>query len=319
MRTTRFSGTEGAVVTIDAPCRHVLYVGPESRRTALVALLDGPCWESAHTHSLQQARFVLYAYSPDVVVIDCAIAEPGWSEALAWLAREVAAPLVLCGDAPPHAVVEALKQRAIWLPGDLFRHGAILNAILEQAVRLGGERSQAASERAALIESQTRIDRLLALLWEATPAEGQTRWFTQRYMLERLDEELARSQRYGVPLSVVLGEVRPEPGERLLPEDASRLARWIAECIGKGKRRCDVAGQYGLHGFMLLLPQSSADQAQEACNRMRRLLTDAPHGGLPAVHACFGLASAPTDVSTVQGLLRRAEERLEQETGDGSH
>jgi GGDEF domain-containing protein len=306
-------------VTIDAPCRHVLLVGPEDRQVALGAYLDSARWEAAHAESLQQARFVLHAHAPDVVVIDSALAEPGWGEALTWLAREVPSPVVLCGDAHSPAVVEALEQGAIWLPGDSLRHAAILAAILEQAVRLGHERLQAARERAALIESQSRIDRLLGLLWEATPAEGATRWFTQRYMLERLDEELARSQRYGAPLSVVLGEVRPDPGERLLPEHASRLARWIAECVGRGKRRSDVAGQYGLHGFMLLLPQASADQAQQACNRMRLLLTDAPHGDLPAVHACMGLASAPTEVSTVQGLLRRAEERLEQEMGEGFH
>jgi diguanylate cyclase (GGDEF)-like protein len=261
----------------------------------------------------------LHGHAPDVVVIDSVLAEPGWGEALSWMAREVSSPVVLCGDSHPQAVVEALEQGAMWLPAESLRHAAIFATILEQAVLLGQERLQAARERAAFIECQNRIDRLLELLWEATPAEGPTRWFTQRYMLERLDEELARSQRYGAPLSVVLGEVRPDTGERLLPEYASRLARWLAECVGKGKRRSDVAGQYGLHGFMLLLPQASADQAQEACNRMRRLLSDAPHGDLPAVHACFGLASAPTDVSTVQGLLRRAEERLEQEMGEGFH
>jgi diguanylate cyclase (GGDEF)-like protein len=132
-------------------------------------------------------------------------------------------------------------------------------------------------------------------------------------MLERLDEEVARSQRYGIPLSIVLGELCPETGERLRPEHANRFARWLAECIGKGKRRSDIAGQYGLNGFIVLLPQSSTEQARDACKRMRGMLADPPHDDLPRVHACLGLASAPADVSTVQGLLRRAEERLENE------
>jgi GGDEF domain-containing protein len=137
-------------------------------------------------------------------------------------------------------------------------------------------------------------------------------------MLERLEEEVARTQRFGAPLAVVLGELRPETGERLHPDQAHRLATWIAERIGQGKRRCDVAGQYGLHGFMLLLPQSSAEQAEAACHRMRTLLASPPHADLPPVHVCFGLASVPADRPSVQGLLRCAEERMQQGARDES-
>ncbi len=298
---------------VDAPCRHVLLVGPEGRRAVLRALIDRDQWDCAEADSLQQARFVLQVHACDVVVVDAMLAGPGWSEGLACLVRDVSAPIVLVGDAEPAAVVEALGQGALWLTGDGCRQSGVLTVVLDQAAGLALERQQAAADRSALRESQERIDRLLGLIWEAIPADGSAHWFTQRYMLERLDEEVARTQRYGVPLSVVIGEMRLEPGERLAAEHANRLARWLAECIGKGKRRSDVAGQYGLNGFMLLLPQSSADQAQDACKRMRNLLADPPHDDLPRVHACFGTASAPADVATVQGLLRRAEERLEHE------
>src|SRR2546429_442418 len=66
---------------------------------------------------------------------------------------------------------------------------------------------------AALVEelgaATRRIERLAGMLWEAVPGQGRAPWFPQRYMLERLEEELARAQRHGGPLSVVLGEVRP--------------------------------------------------------------------------------------------------------------
>jgi GGDEF domain-containing protein len=137
-------------------------------------------------------------------------------------------------------------------------------------------------------------------------------------MLERLEEEVARTQRLGGPLSVVLGEMRLDTGGRLQPDQAHRVASWIAERIGGGKRRCDVAGQYGLHGFMLLLPQSSADQAEAACRRLRTLLAAPPHADLPPVHTCFGLASVPADRPSVQGLLRCAEERLQEARGEES-
>jgi diguanylate cyclase (GGDEF)-like protein len=314
-----FTCEEGLLVPTDAACRHVLFVAPQGRRAAMHDLVPRERWEAAGVDSLQQALFVLKVNPCDVVVVDSTLAGSNESEALSWLIREAAAPIVLVGDAEPEVVVEMLEQGAVWLPGESFLFPSVLVAILDQEVRLSLERLQAAGVRSALCECQARIQRLLGLLWEATPAEGPTRWFTQRYMLERLDEEVARSNRYGAPLSVVLVEIRPERGERLCPEQAHHLARWLADCIGKGIRRCDLAGQYGLHGFMLLLPQSSADQAREACKRMRGLLAAPPQGDLPPVRACFGLASVSSDGPTVQRLLRCAEERLEQEQGEDGH
>src|SRR5437762_3483613 len=58
-----------------------------------------------------------------------------------------------------------------------------------------------------LRDCRSQVTRLVNLLWDATPAEGRPRWFSQRYMLERLQEEICRSERHGNPLSVVLGEV----------------------------------------------------------------------------------------------------------------
>jgi diguanylate cyclase (GGDEF)-like protein len=88
--------------------------------------------------------------------------------------------------------------------------------------------------------------------------------------------------------------------------------------VAQHKRRCDVAGQYGLEGFMVLLPQAEAAEALGACHRLGAVLSHASHEGLPAVHACFGLASVPSDQPSLQALLRRAEERLDRarEKGD---
>jgi GGDEF domain-containing protein len=124
-------------------------------------------------------------------------------------------------------------------------------------------------------------------------------------MLQRLDEEVARARRHGGPLTVVLGEVHAGA--------AGREAALAAERVGRAKRRCDVAGQYGLHGFMLLLPRGSEAEALGCCRRLRALLEQPPPGGpAPPAHACFGVAAFSPAAATAQGLLSRAEERLEE-------
>jgi diguanylate cyclase (GGDEF)-like protein len=291
----------------------LLLVAGAKQRPSLLSLLDRDRWEPAEADSLQQARFMLQAQHFDAGVIGGSLAGPGWGDGLAWLAGHLSSPLLVVGEMEMESVVAALGQGAIWLPEEpVLRHPPLMNAVLDQAIRLGNERQRAGAEHVRLRACQGHVDRLLALLWKATPVEGQGRWGTQRYLLERLDEEVARSQRYGAPLSVVLGELNTQTGERLGPEQAQLVAGWLADRIGKEMRRCDVAGQYGLHGFILLLPQASEQQARGACARLGALLNHPPHPDLPALHACFGLASVPTDVPSVQGLLRRAEERLEQ-------
>jgi diguanylate cyclase (GGDEF)-like protein len=161
----------------------------------------------------------------------------------------------------------------------------------------------------------------MSLLWEVAPGTGLPTWFSQRHMLQRLEEEVARCRRQanGGQLAVVLGEVLPQTEESISADQASQLASWVARQIGETKRRCDVAGQYGLHGFMLLLPQATAGEALGACRRLGDVLAHPPHEGLSKVHACFGLAGVPQDVASVPALLSRAEQRLERARETGSN
>jgi GGDEF domain-containing protein len=111
---------------------------------------------------------------------------------------------------------------------------------------------------------------------------------------------------------VVLGELHPEEGSRPALHGSPELATWTVEQVTEGKRRCDVAGQYGPSGFMLLLPNTSGEGAAHCCRRIQvRLEQPAPGNGLPALQAVFGVVSLSPEVTTVKGLLSRAEERLE--------
>jgi diguanylate cyclase (GGDEF)-like protein len=130
-------------------------------------------------------------------------------------------------------------------------------------------------------------------------------------MLERLQEEIARSARHGTHFSVVLGEFHTTEARALpVPEEAV-LAAWTAEQIRRSKRRCDVVGQYGPHGFMLLLANTSETGAVTLCRRLQASLHQSPASGGPAPLASFGVATCADPAATLQGLLSRAEERLE--------
>jgi diguanylate cyclase (GGDEF)-like protein len=298
--------------------RRVLLTAADSERQALRGLFAAPAlaaWEVVEADDFPRARFALQTQPCDVVLVDGGLLRPDMGEGLAWLAEQSTAPLLLLTGPAPAPLVEGLRQGALgWLPPDLaFSHPAVLDALLRQLARVSDQRRRTATLAGELSAAPRRVDRLAELLWEAASGHGPARWFAQRYMVERLDEELARTRRHGGPLSVVLGEVQFAGRHRDAPEQG-HVAAWAASQVALSKRRGDVAGQYGLHGFMLLLPRAAEPEVAGACRRLRTVLEQpatAP-GPIPPLRAYFGVASVAPGATTVPGLLRRAEEQLEQ-------
>jgi hypothetical protein len=274
-------------------------------------------WDPTEANSFERARFVLQMEPCDVLVVDTSLFREGNAEGLARLAGHEHTPVLLLAEADPELIVAALHEGAhYWLPRDLvFDHPEVLDGVLHQAVRIGAlERGNRAAVE-AVRECQLQVSRLVSLLWEAAPGAGRSPWFTQRHMLERLEEEVARTQRFGGPLSVVLGEMQGPHWRRVLLEEAPTVAAWTVSRLSQAKRCSDVAGQYGLHGFMLILPRVAETEAARCCERLRSVLEQPPPltiGAHLPLQACFGIASYSSEVATVKGLLSRAEESLEQ-------
>ena len=284
----------------------LLLVAGEPLRSAWRGLLPAE-WVVTVTGSVEHARLIQRVGACDVVLLSPDQQEGGGLETSDRLFVRAGSLVVLVADGPDERVLSAIRDGAVWVPAAVAReHPALLLAILEQAMK----RSRQIDPTSAACRCRGRVDRLLDLLWQATPGNGSGPWFSQRHMLERLDEEVSRTRRDGSPLSVVLGEVRPREGDAA---DAGRVAgmhEWAASQIGKGKRRCDVAGQYGLDGFMIVLPRATPEQAKGACRRLRILLSHPPEGLSPPL-VTFGHAGIPGDRPNISGLLSRAERRLE--------
>jgi diguanylate cyclase (GGDEF)-like protein len=297
--------------------RCVLLLAAEPERQALRSLLSGPVpgWEVVEADGFERARFLLQMEPCDVVLVDAG-ASPAGEGGIGWLTAQSEVPVVFLTTLAAEVVLEALGHRDVhWLPRDFaLANPAVLGAVLWQAAQAGEARRQLRRANESLLECRRQVSRLVGLLWEVSPAEGRPHWFNQRHMLERLEEELARSRRHGGPLTVVLGDVRPPHEERLSGEDEQRLAQWTADQVTHAKRRCDVAGQYGQNGFMLLLPRTTDQAAVGCCRRLQTILERAP-GPLPSIHACFGVAGFSPATATLHSLMGRAEERLERARG----
>ncbi len=300
------------------PHRRVLLAAEPGERAAFRELFQTEPlrhWDVVEADSLERARFVLQLDPCDVLLLDGGLYRGGGRDDFAWLDGQRQAPVLFLADGEPETLAAALRQGAhYWLPRNVARrHASVLALMLGQAAAFGDGQRRGRETSAALEDTRRQVSRLVNLLWEAVPGEGRARWFTQRHMLERLEEEVTRAQRYGGPLAVVLGEIEGPSSDRAAEEDAATEAAWTAEQVSRVKRRSDVAGQYGLQGFMMLLPQTNEAGAVGCCRRLRPLLErpDQAAGPFGRRHVSFGIACFGPDTASVQSLLRRAEERLE--------
>jgi GGDEF domain-containing protein len=298
----------GAMIEPPARRRAIVVARPHGR-AELAALAEESGWSAVQAEGFGHAHFLLSTMAVDGAVVWDDVGGPEFLDGLAWLTARLGPPPVLVARRADDAVTAAIRRGILWVTPEALRaSGRLLGAMLDQADALNKRYRAAAETEATLRDREARVDRLLNMLWQTAPIEGQSRWCTQRHVLERLDEEVERCRRGGAPVSVVLGELAT-PAD-LPAEEADRLAGWLAESVASGKRRCDVAGHYGRRGFLMVLPQTTGPQALGACQRLRQVLGDPPHprGG---VHACFALAVASGKGASVPGLLRAAEERLE--------
>jgi GGDEF domain-containing protein len=295
----------------DRQPRRVLLVAEPSPDLPLEKLFTaGPLagWQAVPADSFAAARFVLQHHPCDLLVIDGAVYQRDGADAFDWLAGRHQLPaVVLAGAEDPAAVRADEGGTLVRLPaGPGGPDPQLLAAALDQADRLGRLQRSHRHLGEELQQSRRQVDRLVGLMWRTLPQDADRCWLSQRHMLERLREELARARRYGNPLTVALGEVQaPAAGG----EAAEALPDWAAEQVARGKRGCDLAGQYGPQGFMLLLVNTPPEGGAACCGRLKGALEQGGPAG--PVRAYFGLAAVSEEVQTAQRLLRRAEEQLE--------
>ena len=108
--------------------------------------------------------------------------------------------------------------------------------------------------------------------------DALTGMHNRRYLQKRLNEEIARCQRYNHPLSCLFIDADHfkrvndlyghAAGDLVLREISLR----VLECL----RASDVATRFGGEEFALLLPQTDSDEAFKIAERIRVHIADAP-------------------------------------------
>ena len=156
----------------------------------------------------------------------------------------------------------------------------------------------------------------MADTWQLATVDPLTGIPNRQNVLSRVDEELARANRYRRPFSVVMVDLDHfkrlndthghAAGDVVLRQVAQRLADTI--------RAVDIVGRFGGEEFLVVLPETGPDAAATLAEKLRRAVAGAPirllDGHEVTVTLSAGVAGGPGDVLRADGLVRDADAAL---------
>lgn len=230
---------------------------------------------------------------------------------------EIACPVISEGSLLGVLTVESKNENAF--NDDDIRLLSILS--LQVAVGLRNARMYAEIEKMAITDPLTGL-------------------YNYRYFYERLGAELARSQRYHHPLSIIMIDLDDFKkindhcghlcGDRVLREAAAairkNIRRYDDPVILKGAE-LDIVSRYGGEEFIIIQPDTPLAGALVCAERLRRMLETqvGSRSGLPRnedspqrVTGSFGVADF-REGETLESIIKRADTAMYQAKEQGKN
>lgn len=154
--------------------------------------------------------------------------------------------------------------------------------------------------------------RLRLALEHAAAHDSLTGLFRREAFFETLEKEMARSHRYGEPLSILMIDL---DDFKTINDQYGHLEgdRVIADFSRKAQqelRTNDVMGRYGGEEFIIVLPNTVQIGAYMIAERIRSLLSEARSDDLPRYTVSIGIATTQGNQHGVKGFISKADQAL---------
>ena len=160
-------------------------------------------------------------------------------------------------------------------------------------------------------------------IYRLTIIDALTDIHNKRYFLEFLDRELARSGRYGRPLSLIMIDIDrfKNVNEELGHLGGDFTLREISARIKGTIRKEELFARYGGEEFSVVLPETTREGAVSLCDRLLRVVSQEPfvyEEHTYSVTISAGVATTLGENPTLPvDLIRQADENLYQAKHEG--
>ena len=232
--------------------------------------------------------------------------------------------LIITSNATLDTAITAIQAGAYDYLTKPFDDIALISSVARRAV----EKIRLIEENKSLLEKLKRKNEELEFvnltLKELTIRDGLTGLYNHRHFQETLAVEILRSKRHAKTFSLVFLDVdffkQYNDTHGHLHGDAVLVA--LSKLLIAGLRKSDVAVRYGGEEFVLLLPETSKENAFALAGTIREKIAAHPFPGRETqpqgkVTVSMGIAAFPEDGSDSSTLLHRADEALYQAKNGG--
>jgi diguanylate cyclase (GGDEF)-like protein len=179
-------------------------------------------------------------------------------------------------DALRRAGIEARELLVVPISGEEAEAGLLVVPLPEE----GGGGSLL--ERAGVVAAHAAVALRNAERYEKAKerafVDDVTDVYNARYLLEAMDRELRRAERYGAELSVLFLDldrfklVNDRHGHLVGSNALRQLSRVLAQCV----RQVDTLARYGGDEFTIVLPDTGEAGAAQVADRLRRVVEETP-------------------------------------------
>jgi diguanylate cyclase (GGDEF)-like protein len=198
-----------------------------------------------------------------------------------------------------------------------FEDISLISAVVNRA----SDRIRLAAENKDLLEKlrqkNAELEKNNAILKNLAIRDGLTGLYNHRYFQEALAVELVRSRRYNRSVSLVFMDVDyfKKYNDAHGHPDGDKMLIALANIFRDSVRVSDSIARYGGEEFVLLLPETTKENALRIAEFIRKKVHDHPFPGretqpLGRVTISLGIATFPQDGTDGSSLIERADKAL---------
>ncbi|MFI4897276.1 MAG: diguanylate cyclase [Phycisphaerales bacterium JB059] len=153
------------------------------------------------------------------------------------------------------------------------------------------------------LRSALRMRRLIHMLAQRAQIDGLTGLWNRAHFEDRWTEETKRAQRSGRPLSLAIFDLDhfKQVNDTYGHPVGDAVLQGFASVLQQSGRQADTACRYGGEEFVVIMPDTTPDQATILCDRVRDTLANAEWPGKPSRTITVSIGVAGSEGATPTG------------------
>ena len=179
--------------------------------------------------------------------------------------------------------------------------------------------AQAFASHAAVVLDRKHIYEQAEILKRQAITDDLTGLLNRGYLMRRMEEELARSQRYATLTSIVLIDV--DDFKKINDQHGhvfgDAILRGVGEVLHGHVRETDVPSRMGGDELAVLLIETASDEGREAAEKLQRALRARMMELGPAITFSIGIVTFLEPPRDIDQMFRLADEQLYQAKHQG--